>query len=436
MLDKASLSVAIIAILIGAGSFAYTASTISGISSQVTQARTDVSTQITQVNSKISPLETSLNTVRQEQTAIRGLVDQRIGGLEKALQEAQQQLAEAQKASQQAQKELEALKADQALEEAAKKEQAPLIYGVIDAPDFSGIVWPRFRESYPWAPAQGRYIEGFAPLRARFASEYQANAPTADILWQSIGAMVAELQPYVTQYPEMKFKGLYPDAMMYPNRDQPTLYVTHLLPAVIIYNSNLLKPEDAPKGWLDLANPKWKDKIAMQTIRSAGAPTKLLADLQPVLGQERWDTFMKALIANNPVQTGSSTEAFVKIVAGEFPVGIGLLNDVIRQPAGSPIRVAWPQEDPKVVPVGDATTIGINNKAANPNFAKLFIQWLESPLGQRAIAETGRPPALLTIDHPIAIGKVLPQDLTILPGNDDYLKNAQKWADLFRTYAG
>src|SRR3972149_4871961 len=109
MLNKASLSVAIIAILIGAGSFAYTASTISGISSQVTQARTDVSTQITEVNSKISPLETSLNTVRQEQTAIRGLDDQRIGGLEKALQEAQQQLAEAQKASQQAQKELEAL---------------------------------------------------------------------------------------------------------------------------------------------------------------------------------------------------------------------------------------------------------------------------------------------------------------------------------------
>ncbi|MBI4257463.1 MAG: extracellular solute-binding protein, partial [Thaumarchaeota archaeon] len=362
MTDKVSLAVAVIALIVGAGGIAYTSSLIGGVSSQL---------------------------------------EQRIGAVEKALEETQQ--------------------GDRALEEAAKKEQPPLIYGVIDAPDFQGTVWPRFRESYPWAPAEGRYIEGFQPLRSRFVSEYSADAPTADIIWQSIAATVAELPDYIVVWPDMEYKGLYVDAMMFPNTEQPYLYVTHLLPGVIVYNKNLVQDEDAPKGWLDLGDPKWNNKITMQDIRSGSGASKVFGDLQPVLGQQKWDELMTKMNANNILYTQSSTEAFVKVIAGEFPIGIALLNDVIRQPADSPIKVAWPQEEPLSVPLGDATALSISKKAANPNFAKLFANWLLSPTGQRAIAETGRSPALLTLDHPIAVGKTLPQGISIMPANEDYI---------------
>ncbi|MBI2184357.1 MAG: extracellular solute-binding protein [Thaumarchaeota archaeon] len=438
MIDKASLAVAVVAILVSAGSIAYTSSVIGGVSSQIDAAKKDLSGQITsqfgQVNSKISPLESSVNTVKGEQTAIRSLVDQRIGGLEKSLQEAQQRLAQAEKQAQQSQAELQALQAERALEEAAKKEKPPLIYGVIDAPDFASTVWPRFRESYPWAPAEGKYIEGFGPLRSRFVSEYNANAPTADIIWQSIAASVAELTNYLTVWPDMKYKDLYQDAMTFPNKQQPFLYVTHLLPGVIVYNKNIVTDADAPKGWMTLADSKWKNKIVMQDIRSGSGASKVFGDLQPVLGQQKWDELMKGMNANNPLYTQSSTEAFVKVVAGEFPIGIALLNDVIRQPAGSPIKVAWPTTDPKSIPLGDATTMSISKKAANPNFAKLFLTWLLSPTGQRAIAETGRSPALLTLDHPISVGKTLPAGISIMPANEDYIKNPKKWLDLMATY--
>src|SRR3972149_5432081 len=278
MIDKASLSIGIIALLVAAGGLAYTQSLLGGVTNEITKAKNELGTQIT---SKTSPIETSVNTIRQdqsalkgEQTAIRTLVEQQVGGLEPALKEAQSRLAEAEKKAAEQAKELEQLRASAALEERAKTEQAPLIYGVMDAPDFLNIVWPRFREAYPWAPSTGRYIEGFAALRARFVSEFQAGVPTADILLQSEAPMMIEFAPkgFFAPFKDMRYRGLYEEALL--DKDGFT-YTTFLLPAVIVYNSNILKANEAPKGWLELGDPKWKDKVVMQSLKVTETTTKV-----------------------------------------------------------------------------------------------------------------------------------------------------------------
>ena len=439
MVDKGSLSIGIIALLISAGGIAYTASSLGTVSSDINKAKNDLSAQIT---TKTSPIESSVGTVRQdqsalkqEQAAIRTLVEQKVGGLEQALKEAQSRLAEAEKKAAEQAKELEQLRASAALEEQAKKEQAPLIYGVIDAPDFANIVWPRFREAYPWAPTSGRYIEGFGPLRARFASEFQAGAPTADIVWQPEGNMLIELAPkgFFAPFPEMRYRGLYTEATVH---EGGILYGTHLLLGVIVYNTNLVSANDAPKGWSDLANPNWKNKIALQNPTRLGTPAKSLADLFPILGQEKWETLAKGLAANNPLYTGSDTEAYIKVLAGEAPIGVVLINDVLRQKPGTPVAVAWPQEEPIGVPIGSITQIAVNVKAANPNFARLFVEWLLGPLGQKALGETGRSPVLTTVDVPVSLGKVLPPGMKILPSNRDFYQNGQQWADRYKALFG
>jgi len=438
MLEKASFAIAIIAILVSGAGIAYTASAISSVSSQLDQTRSQLSqigNQVSQVNSKFSPLENSVNSAQQEQAAIRSLVEQRVGGLEKTLQEAQQRLAEAERKAQESSKELEALRADQALEEAAKKENAPLIYGNIDAPDFANVVWPRFRETYPWAPANGRYIEGFTPLRSRFVQEYQANAPSADIVWQSVAPMLGEIAPYLQPFPDMKYKNLY-DVTIYPSVDNPLVYSTHILPRILIYNSNILKDEDAPTGWYDMANPKWKGKLVMQDIRRLETTTEVAADLLPVMGQERWEAWLRGLAANQPVFTGSNTEAYVKVVAGEFPVGFGLINDIVAQKPGNPVKIAWPKEEPKGVPLGPSSAMGISKKATNPNFAKLFMNWLLSPLGQKALAETGRPPALVTVDHPNAVGKLIPAGVKLIPPNQEFRQTPNMFDPILKSIFG
>lgn len=438
MADKA-LAISIIAVLISAGSIAYSNSVLGGISGQIDQAKKDlmgqVSSQATQVTSKISPLETSVSSVRQEQTAIRSLVEQRIGGLEKSLQDAQSRLAQAEKQAQQSQQELQALQAERALEDAAKKEKAPLVYGSIDAPHFLNILWPRFRESYPWAPAEGKYIEGFGALRSRFISEHKSGVPSADLLLQAAQSMRGDMPPYMAPYTDMKYMGLYTDDMVFPSKSNPLMFATALNGVVIVYNSNIVEEKDAPKGWLDLASSKWKGKIVMQTPITLGSTTEAFSQLLVQMGQDKWNAYMKGVAANS-ILTGSSSEAYTKVVAGEFPLGLALLNDIMTQKAGTPVKVAWPKDEPLGVPGGLSNMVGISSKASNPNFAKLFVQWLLSPAGQRAVGETGRFPAMLTLDHPNSLGKVFPSGVKLFPQNQDYVNNPKNWEGIMKSFFG
>jgi len=47
-------------------------------------------------------------------------------------------------------------------------------------------------------------------------------------------------------------------------------YAEMLLPEVIIYNHDLLKPEEAPKDWDDLVTPAFKDKIIIRDVLASG----------------------------------------------------------------------------------------------------------------------------------------------------------------------
>ena len=439
MVDKASLSIGIIALLVAAGGIAYSQSLIGGVTNEITKAKNELSTQLT---SKTSPIDTSVNTIRQdqsalkqEQAAIRTLVEQKVGGLEQALAQAQARLAEAEKIAAAQAKELEQLRASAALEEKAKLEKAPVIYGVMDAPDFVNLVWPRFREAYPWAPEKPSYVEGFAPLIARFVSESQAGAPTADIIYQSEPQMLIQLLPggFLQPFPEMRYRGLYPANFA---DEQGASYVVTVIPMVIAYNINLVPADQAPKGWLELADPKWNGKIVMQDPRLTQTSTQVLVSFFPVLGEQRWDAFMKGLAANKPVFTNSNTEAFTKVVAGEFPITLALVNDFLppRFTPGTPVAIAFPQEDPKAIAVGAITRMAVTAKGSNPNFAKLFLEWFASPLGQRALAESGRPPALQTVDAPASLGKLLPAGTTIIPAYVEYYTKGAEWTTRIKSY--
>lgn len=310
----------------------------------------------------------------------------------------------------------------------------PLIFGVVDEADFTDIIGPRFRESYPQTSVECRYVEGFKPLAERFIYEFQADEPSADLLWQSEAVMTGEVSPYLTSFPEMSYKHLYPDWMLYPNKASPTMFTTHLLPNVVIYNSDLVEDTAAPKSWLDLADPRWKGRIIIEDPRSLETSVKLLAELCPQMGEKRWEKFLQGLASNQPFFTKSMREAYVRVARGEFAVAIDYINDTMSQKPGTPVKVAWPQEEPKGVTPGANSKIGISKKAIRPKPAQLFVEWLLSPLGQKTLADTSRPPALLTLDHANSLGKALPQGVKIFPPNPDFAKNPKKWEKRIATF--
>ena len=76
----------------------------------------------------------------------------------------------------------------------------------------------------------------------------------------------------IAQYPALKQRkaladyvpagadGLLPaaKATVDPGFYYPSAMIGHM----IIYNSAKVKPEDAPRAWTDLLDPKWKDRVA------------------------------------------------------------------------------------------------------------------------------------------------------------------------------
>ena len=94
---------------------------------------------------------------------------------------------------------------------------------------------------------------------------------------------------------------------------------------VCMYNKNLVSEADAPKGWKDLLNPKWKGKIAFADPAKSGSAYTLLCTMITAFGKDDgkgWE-FIKALYANldGKIQ-GSSSNSYKMVADGEYCIGL------------------------------------------------------------------------------------------------------------------
>jgi iron(III) transport system substrate-binding protein len=140
----------------------------------------------------------------------------------------------------------------------------------------------------------------------------------------------------------------------------------------IAYNSNLVKPEDAPKSFADLLDPKWAGKMVKGHPAYSG--TIMTATFQMVreLG---WD-YMEKLSKQRVMQVQSSTDPPKKLSLGERAVmadgneyGIVLLRE-----AGQPVEPVYPTEGTPTI----SGPTGIFVTAPHPNAARLFQAWLHT----------------------------------------------------------
>ena len=100
--------------------------------------------------------------------------------------------------------------------------------------------------------------------RAKFSN---ACAPSAIvrrlILWW--GAAHTTFQTAAEENLLAAYRPTWADKVPAGSRDaQDRWYGTYQTPEVIVYNSDAVKPEDAPKDWDDVLDPKWRDKILIR----------------------------------------------------------------------------------------------------------------------------------------------------------------------------
>jgi iron(III) transport system substrate-binding protein len=173
---------------------------------------------------------------------------------------------------------------------------------------------------------------------------------------------------------------------------------------VIMYNTDLIKPEEAPQSIFDLADPKWKGQIAAAGSGN-GSVQAQVAVLRQLVGEEETEAWLQGLLDNEVTFLGGHTDVRKAVGAGEFK--IGLVNHYyyyLQKAEGSPVGVVFPdQGEGQIGLVVNATAVGIVKGGKN-EAAKALVDFLLSEEGQKLFAE-------LNYEYPLVEGVALHPDV-------------------------
>jgi len=142
-----------------------------------------------------------------------------------------------------------------------------------------------------------------------------------------------------------------------------------MLGYVFIYNTNLVKKEEAPKTWEDFLDPKWKGKFVVDSRPSA------FTFLVSTWGREKVLDYAEKLRKNDPIFVRGQTKAITLMAAGDYMMSAtGYISSAVTVvQKGGPL--AW--NVPDVIPL-QLTYFGILKNAKHPNASRLFLGWLGS----------------------------------------------------------
>jgi iron(III) transport system substrate-binding protein len=195
----------------------------------------------------------------------------------------------------------------------------------------------------------------------------------------------------------------------------------------LIYNKDKVKPEDAPRAWTDLLDPRWKGRVATGHPAFSGCTGTWAVGLKKRYG---WGFFEK-LAKNEPRVGRSAVDPMTLINAGECLVGVGAaINTYAAIDKGNPVGVVHPS-DGLVLCV---TPSAIPANPPHPNAARLFMEWLLSPDYARLMTENGGEPLLEGIAPrpgmpPLADQAIIP--LTVEEIRSGVPEVIEQWRDTF-----
>jgi iron(III) transport system substrate-binding protein len=196
---------------------------------------------------------------------------------------------------------------------------------------------------------------------------------------------------------------------------------------VIGYNTKLVPAGSAPASVLELADPKWKNQVAIADPRF-GSTSFHVAALYVMLGDDKADDFFRRLKANGVKIVSGNSVVRDMIVSGEVKVGLTDTDDVnVAVQGGAPIAMALPDKDGMGVPVMP-NMVSLIASAPHAEAGKQFIDYLLSPEveAQLAKSEAVQIPLRTSVEAP----PNLPRIDSFKPMTLDYGKAALRVEDV------
>ena len=293
-----------------------------------------------------------------------------------------------------------------ALLAAAEKEGKVVWYSSVDV-KVGEAVAKAFREQYPKIQIEVERA-GSERIFQRINQEYQSNIRNVDVVNSSDAShfLYWKQQKLLAQHTP-------PDAAKFPaqGRDAEGYFFTwRATLSPMGYNTNLVKDAEAPKGYQDLLDPKWKGKLVKAHPGYSGTALTGTYAITKALG---WDYLEK--LSKQGVQQLQSTTAPPKTLAsGERAVMVdgNEYNMFIEMQNKSPVKVIYPVEGTPFVSSPTAVFAG----APHPNAARVLQNFLYTAKVQQLIVDQGgqrsmHPDVKEPADRtPLAKIKLLPDD--------------------------
>lgn len=171
-----------------------------------------------------------------------------------------------------------------------------------------------------------------------------------------------------------------------PVKDNGVLVPTTVGKFAILINTNLVKPDEEPRSWLDLTHPRWKGRILSDDPRAAGAGNVWFEVNLNVFGAE----YHEKMAAQGMVFNRLFPESQRRLARGEFALYLPFNVSEFAGLKGLPVKPVIPQEGLPYVPFAFA----ILRDAPDANVARLFIDFTLDDEAQAMFANEGFTPAV------------------------------------------
>jgi len=156
------------------------------------------------------------------------------------------------------------------------------------------------------------------------------------------------------------------------------------------YNTRLVKKDELPKSYAELADPRWKGRLGIEA-----EDEDWFAMIVTDLGEEAGLRVFRDIVRTNGLSVRKGHTLLAGLVAsGEIPLALTTYSHGAEKMKQRGAPVEWFAIAPAI---GRANGIGIVARPPHPHAAALFADFLLSPEGQAILQKGGYVPANLRV---------------------------------------
>lgn len=291
---------------------------------------------------------------------------------------------------------------EQMILDGARKEGKVVLYSAAIVNQAQRPLAQAFMKKYPFVKMS--FWRGDSEeIIAKVSAEMRANNVVADLVeGTGIGELATEAklaQPYFTPLVEA-----IPERYRDPRGHWTSTRLSYFSAA---YNTRLVPPDQVPKTYDDLLDPRWRGKLAWRIGTSSGTPL-FITSIRLARGEEKARDYFRKLAAQKVVNfgAGSARTLVDRVVAGEFPIALNIFahHPLISRAKGAPVNSQLMDPVPST-----AGTMIIPKGVRNPHAALLLAEFILSPEGQQIFANADYFPVRPDVPPKDSLASVIPE---------------------------